>query len=217
MRLTQEANLKPAEHFSDLDQQHNAASLGMWAFLATEILFFGGMFTGYTVYRVMYPEVFAEASSHLYMWIGAVNTAVLLLSSLCVALAVHHTKHDEKSKVNYLIIATVALAGLFCILKAIEYYLDVHDQIVPGYNFASEHFNDPLLAQLFFVIYFFMTGLHAFHVLIGIGVFIFILYALSKTEHVVEMSNFIEMTGLYWHFVDIVWIFLFPLLYLIGA
>jgi cytochrome c oxidase subunit 3 len=211
------AELGVAHQFEDLEQRHRAASLGLWVFLAGEILFFGALFVSYTIYRVTYPRAFHAASHHLYLWIGAVNTAVLLTSSLTVALAVHAAAaHEQHSTLKFLL-GTIGLAGVFLCLKAVEYYLDYREGLVPVLHFEPERVGaDPPHVQLFLTFYFIMTGLHALHVTAGILVMA-ILAALIAWRGVGERENAVEMVGLYWHFVDIVWLFLFPLLYLLGA
>jgi cytochrome c oxidase subunit III len=204
-----------AFQFDDLPQQREAAGLGMWTFLITEVLFFGGLFTGYTVYRITYPRAFAAASNHLFMWIGAVNTAVLLISSLTMALAVHAAEHRRRRALVGFIVATIALGCLFLSFKGVEYTLDIREHLVPGSHFAASAFADPRHAQLFYVFYFFMTGLHAIHVTAGLGVLVVLAVLAARGRFTQGNPNAVEMVGLYWHFVDIVWIFLLPLLYLI--
>lgn len=211
------SDLGVAHQFDDLPQRHQAASLGIWIFLAGEILFFGALFAGYTIYRVNYPHAFSVASSHLYLWIGAVNTAVLLTSSLTVALAVHAaTEHDRHATLQFLL-ATIGLAVAFLIFKAVEYYLDYREELVPVLRFNPlRAAADPAHVQLFLTFYFIMTGLHALHVTAGIVV-MGVLAIVIQRRGARGQANAVEMTGLYWHFVDIVWLFLFPLLYLLGA
>lgn len=207
-----------AKQFNDTAQQHHAASLGMWLFLTTEVMFFGGMFTSYIIYRMQFPHAFAQASHELFQSIGFANTAVLLISSYFVALAVHHARHDHVKKVVWLLGGTIALALVFVILKSIEYALDIHEGIVPGASFNAAPFTDPEHAQLFFVLYWFMTGLHALHVLVGIAVMLTLMLRVryAKNHDIRHLHTYIEMVGLYWHFVDLVWIFLYPLLYLVS-
>jgi cytochrome c oxidase subunit 3 len=205
-----------AMQFDDYEQQHKAASLGMWGFLATEVLFFGGLFTGYTVYRVTYPAAFAEGSRHLYMWIGATNTAVLLISSFFVALAIHAaTSGERKAIVRYLIL-TVLLGVTFLGFKTLEYYLDYRARVIPHFNFNAAEYTQPKHAELFFIFYFIMTALHAIHVTVGVCVLIVMAVLAARGHFTPDRHNGLEMAGLYWHFVDIVWIFLLPLLYLIS-
>lgn len=211
------ANPHLPHHFDDAEQRYDAASLGMWIFLVTEVMFFGGLFTAYTVYRMRYPEAFAEAGHHLYMWIGAINTAVLLASSWTMVLAVHAVRKDERRSLLRHLTATAALGLVFLVLKAVEYYLDAHDRIVPGLGFREDWKTDTANIQLFFLLYFVMTGLHALHMVVGVGVVLTLAGMAARREGpVVRHANAVDMGGLYWHFVDIVWIFLFPLLYLVA-
>jgi cytochrome c oxidase subunit III len=211
-----EAREALAHHFDDLEQQHDAATLGMWVFLVTEIMFFGGLFLGYTVYRWKYPDVFAEASRHLDTTLGAVNTAVLLASSLTMALAVHAAQTSRRRALVAFLLATILLGSVFLGVKAYEYLDKYHHHLVPGVDFVYEAGARPQL-QIFFLFYFFMTGMHALHMVIGIGLLGVIAALAARGRYGAHYYNPVEVTGLYWHFVDIVWIFLFPLLYLIGA
>jgi cytochrome c oxidase subunit 3 len=204
-----------AHHFESLDQQKEAATLGMWVFLVTEVLFFGGLFAGYAIYRTWYPDAFAAASRELDIVLGSINTVVLITSSLTMALAVHAAQTGERRLVLWLLLATMALGATFLGIKGVEYYHKFAEHHVPGpaFSFEPEHFSQ---AQIFFSFYFMMTGLHALHMVIGLGIMLVMLWWTWKGTITVDYANPIEISGLYWHFVDIVWIFLFPLLYLIG-
>jgi cytochrome c oxidase subunit III len=200
-------------HFDTLEQQREANLLGMWAFLATEVLFFGGIFAAYMIFRAAYPDTFAAASAELYPLLGAINTAILLTSSLTVALAVHSATVGSRRNLMLFLGATVLLALLFLGIKAYEYYTEYEHQLIPGLNFVW-HGPDALQARLFFSLYFVATGLHALHMIIGIGVaLVMILFA--RWGHYLADPMPVERFGLYWHFVDVVWIFLYPLFYLI--
>ena len=203
-------------HFDDLEQQYSASNMGMWAFIAQEIMFFGGLFGGYTVYRNMHTAAFIEGSHHLPIAWGAFNTAVLIGSSLTVALAVRAAQQGRKNAIFNWILATMFLGSVFLGVKYIEYSDKWHHHLVPGLNFFYE---GPLAGQMkiFFSFYFVMTGMHALHMVIGIAIMIFLLPKIRRGTYTAEYFNPIENFGLYWHFVDIVWIFLFPLLYLIGG
>ena len=203
------------EQFDDIEQQRDAAKLGMWIFLATEVLFFGGLFLGYTIYRFTYGHVFVEASRKLDVLIGGTNTAVLLISSLLMAFAVRAAKLDQRRALVGLLAGTALLGCVFMSLKAVEYHKDYVDHLVPRMGFKWEG-TDPGNAELFYWIYFAMTGLHAIHVTVGIAIMLVLalLAWLGKFAH--GNHNAVEIAGLYWHFVDIVWVFLFPLLYLVG-
>jgi cytochrome c oxidase subunit 3 len=203
-----ETNPTLAIQFEEPAQQREAATLGMWVFLATEVLFFGGLFMSYAAYRFLYPNVFSEASRALLVWAGGLNTAVLLTSSLTMALAVHAIQRGEQTKTRWLLAATIFFATIFLCIKGYEYNVEYNEHHVPWLEFAGGEKD-----KIFFYLYFFMTGLHAIHVSIGICV----LSAMALRVRRFDSSYFnpIEVTGLYWHFVDIVWVFLFPLLYLI--
>jgi cytochrome c oxidase subunit 3 len=204
-----------AHQFDDLDQQREVASLGMWLFLVTEVLFFGGLFLVYSVYRGWYPRAFAAASHELIVWAGTLNTAVLITSSLTMALAVHAAQMGRRRALVALLLVTMALGCVFLGVKAFEYRTEYLEHHIPGFGFQfePEYF---LHAQIFFSLYFIMTGLHALHMIIGLGVMAVMVWMSSRGTITSEYYNPIEVSGLYWHFVDIVWIFLFPLLYLIG-
>jgi cytochrome c oxidase subunit 3 len=203
--------------FDDPAQQREASALGMWAFLASEVLFFGGVFTGYSIYRWKYPQAFAEASHHLYEWIGAVNTAILLTSSLFIALAVQALHTERPRRAWRLIIATLICGLAFLSLKAVEYWMDYQEGLVPGVRFDASKFAEPGPATLFFTFYFSMTGLHAAHVISGLLVLTVIGVTLRRAADPGKYANSLENGALFWHLVDIIWIFLFPLLYLIGG
>ena len=204
-----------AHQFEDLDQQREVASLGMWLFLVTELLFFGGLFLVYSVYRAWYPAAFAAASHELLVWAGTLNTVVLITSSLTMALAVHAAGAGHRRALILLLLATMALGCVFLGVKAFEYRTEYLEHHIPGwgFEFPAEHV---LHAQLFFSLYFMMTGLHALHMIIGLGIMSVMVWMSWRGRITPEYTNPIEVSGLYWHFVDIVWIFLFPLLYLIG-
>ena len=206
-----------AHQFEDLDQQREATTLGMWVFLVTEVLFFGGLFMVYTVYRTMYPEAFAAASHTLDITLGTINTAVLITSSLTMALAVHAAQLGQRKLIMIFLLATMALGAVFLGIKGVEYYSKFVEHHVPGPSFRFEEPQLAAHAQIFFSLYFLMTGLHAAHMIIGFGIMLFMLGWTWKGTITAEYYSPIEIAGLYWHFVDIVWIFLFPLLYLLGG
>lgn len=201
-----------AEQFDDLGQQEKTASLGMWVFLATEVLFFGGLFLSYTVYRVSYPEIFARAGRELNITIGTTNTAVLLISSGFMAFAVLSAKENRPRRTVFCLGATWCLGFLFLCLKAYEYWDDIRRGI------GSESFSPgprPEVARLFYFIYYAMTGLHALHMTIGLGAVAAVIRRARRREFSSSYYAPVEVTGLYWHFVDLIWIFLYPLLYLL--
>jgi cytochrome c oxidase subunit 3 len=204
-----------AHQFDDSEQQFEASSLGMWVFLLTEVMFFGGLFAGYIVYRTAYPEAWAAGSNTLDVMLGGVNTAVLICSSLTMALAVHAAQTGNRKLIILFLILTIVFGSVFLGVKGVEYAHKFHEHHVPG---ASFQFEGPhgQHAQLFFAFYFAMTGVHALHMVIGIGILFVLIYQAWKGRFTAEYSNPVEMFGLYWHFVDIIWIFLYPLLYLVG-
>jgi cytochrome c oxidase subunit 3 len=204
-----------AHQFDSLEQQKEASTLGMWVFLATEVLFFGGLFAAYAVYRGKYPGAFAAASHELDVMLGTINTAVLIASSLTMALAVHAAQLGQRRLLMMFLTLTMVLGAVFLGIKGVEYYHKFAEHHIPGpgFQFEKEHFRN---AQIFFSLYFVMTGLHALHMIIGIGIMLVMLWLAWRGTFTADYYNPIEVSGLYWHFVDIVWIFLFPLLYLIG-
>ncbi len=210
-------------HFADMDQQRNAASLGMWLFLGTEIMFFGGMFCAYLVYRLNYFNEFAAGSRSLDLKWGTINTAVLICSSLTVALGVRAAQMGKRKLLIILMLLTLLFGFTFLGIKGIEWYAKYTEHHIPGASFdASNIIHDyPQLhidqshLQIFFSLYFALTGLHALHMIIGVGIFTFITIWAWRGKFTPEYHTPVEIAGLYWHFVDIVWIYLFPLLYLI--
>jgi cytochrome c oxidase subunit III len=212
-------------HFESMSQQHEASSLGMWIFLSTEVLFFGALFLAYGFYRWLYYDAFIAASHHQNILLGGINTAVLICSSLTVAMSIYFAQRNRQKAVVVMLILTMLLGLAFLGIKAVEYREHVVHHLFPGPNFqflddpATPAVDESLLAgtaQMFYVLYFFMTGLHAFHMVIGIGIYAWLLLRSMKREFGPEYYSPLEAGGLYWHFVDIVWIFLFPMLYLIG-
>ncbi|MNR92104.1 Quinol oxidase subunit 3 [compost metagenome] len=205
--------LKP--QFDDLNQQHASDVLGMWIFLATEILLFGGLFLGYTAYRLSYPAAFAIGSAQMEMGLGTLNTAVLLTSSLTMALAVHASRRENAKTCARLLLLTALLGLVFIGIKGTEYVHHYQDGLAPSLNFT---FAGPHAAQvaLFFVFYFVMTGLHAVHLLIGIGI-VLVLAAFAHKGRLQGMHAMpIVLGGLFWHLIDVVWVFLYPTFYLIA-
>ncbi len=206
-----------AHQFDDRAQQKDAVTLGMWAFLVQEVLFFGGLFTGYTVYRAYYPEAFIAGSHHLDITLGGFNTIVLIGSSLTMALAVNAAQNSKQRPLIGYLLATLFLGFVFLGVKVVEYKEKFDHHLIPGYNFAWPD-GGPLAnaTQIFYSFYFVMTGMHALHMIIGAGVLTPLIIMAVRGRFSKDYYSPIEMFGLYWHFVDIVWIFLFPLLYLIG-
>ena len=204
-----------AHHFESFDQQREASSLAMWVFLVTEIMFFGGLFLAYIVYRQLYPDVFRTGSHHLPIHWGAINTAVLIVSSFTMAMAVRSAQIGRKNGILGWMLLTGLLGLTFLGIKAIEYADKWHHHLVPGPHFQWSGEGPPNI-QMYFYVYFFMTGLHALHMIVGIGVMASLLPKVVRGRYGPNYHHPIECFGLYWHFVDIVWIFLFPLLYLLG-
>ena len=201
-------------HFDTLGQQHEAATLGMWLFLITEVMFFGGLFLAYMLYRIWYPRAWSEASLELNVVLGGTNTIVLIGSSLTMALAVRAAQTGHRNQTITWLLLTMALGFTFLVIKYFEYAEKFEHHHVPGFDF---HFPGPDAgpAQIYFSLYFLMTGLHATHMLIGFVLLSVITWMAAKNRFSPEWYTPVEMSGLYWHFVDIVWIFLFPLLYLV--
>ncbi len=202
-------------HFIDMPHQQEAATLGMWVFLVTEVMFFGGMFLAYILYRMWYYQGFAEASHHIDLFWGGLNTVVLICSSLTMALAVRSAQLNNRRGQIVNLILTIILGVVFLGVKGIEYAAKFRDNVIPGKHFEW-HGTDATGAQLFYSLYFMLTGLHAIHMIVGIGIMLVILWMAWKGRFNSTYYTPVEISGLYWHFVDIVWIFLFPLLYLIG-
>jgi cytochrome c oxidase subunit 3 len=266
-------------HFDDMEQQREAGTLGMWWFLLTEIMFFGGMILAYTVYRHMYFDAFAHGSNVLSIWWGAFNTVVLIGSSLTMAMAVWHAQHGNSKKIVFFLLFTIVLGSIFLRVKYIEYHDKFTEHVFPAGSFQwpivhesnrPNNLGDLLLmlvwieplntdqsasgavaekapamekaptaemeqgpamrgeidrtmqdqsfaghVRMYFWLYFVMTGFHALHMVIGIGLLLVLAWQANRGKFSKEYHSYIELTGLYWHFVDIVWIFLFPLLYLV--
>ena len=205
-----------AEHFESYAQQREASSLGMWLFLVTEVMFFGGFFLAYIVYRSRWPHDFALASHHLNVTLGGVNTAILIASSLTMALAVRSAQLARRKATVLFLLATLLFGLGFLGIKAVEYQDKFAHHLVPGPHFQIDGDADPGHAEMFFNLYFGMTGLHAAHMVVGAGLVLWLMFPAWKGRFDAEYHNPVEVVGLYWHFVDIIWIFLFPLLYLIG-
>lgn len=204
-----------AHHFDDYDQQRESATLGMWLFIAQEVMFFGGLFLTYTVYRWKYPAYFALGSNQLDLTLGTTNTVVLIASSLTMVLAVRASQLGRAKEIVAWLAATMTLGTGFLVIKGFEYHHKFVHHLVPGESFHIAGTSDPA-AQSFFALYFCMTGLHALHMVIGLGLLAFLVPKALRGEFSAENHNWVEGVGLYWHFVDIIWIFLFPLLYLLG-
>jgi cytochrome c oxidase subunit 3 len=212
--------------FDDLEQQHQTSMIGMWLFLATEVLFFGGLITAYAVYRSTSIREFEQASRHMAVWLGFLNTVILLGSSLTMAMAVRAAQLRTHRELVVYLGLTMALGSGFLGVKAIEYSEEFREHLVPGWDFqVHEHDRgaveqeqlNPGRYEMFFVLYFFMTGLHAIHLIVGIGLVGIMAYLSYHRWFSGGGATQIEVTGLYWHFIDIVWVFLYPMLYLINV
>jgi cytochrome c oxidase subunit 3 len=215
-------------HFYSMEQQLEASTLGMWVFLVTEVMFFGGLFMAYILYRYWYPDAWAAASNHLNVQMGAINTVVLICSSLTMVLAVRSAQVGSWIGQVVNLILTIGFGTTFLVVKYFEYKEKFDHHLVPGHNFAGptqeiaghlvhNHANVGNPEQLFFSLYFVMTGIHALHMVVGIALMSVILVMAWRKQFSPAYYGPVEISGLYWHFVDIVWIFLFPLLYLLGA
>lgn len=211
-----------AHHFDTPAQQFDAAKLGMWVFLAQELLFFSGLFVAYGVYRSWYPEMFFAASHQLDKIMGGANTVVLLFSSFTAAMAVRSAQLGKQKATGNFILITIVCACFFLVVKYLEYSHKIHAGLLPGRYFHphAEHLVAgapalPANAGSFFGIYFMMTGIHGIHVIIGIGVLIWVWIRNNRGEFSKEYFTPVDIVALYWHLVDLVWIYLFPLLYLV--
>ncbi|WP_223637555.1 cytochrome c oxidase subunit 3 family protein [Corallococcus sp. EGB] len=206
---------KLAAHFASLDVQKHAARLGMWLFLATEILLFAGLFACYAAYRFLFPEAWAASSRSLDLTMGTINTVVLITSSFTAAMAVHYAKEGKNAMVGHMNVLTLLMAVAFLVIKFFEYKHKFHIGTLPGRYYFYEGIQMPG-APLYFTVYFASTALHALHVIIGMTVLGF---ATVRAYRVGDFSanNYtqVELGSMYWHLVDLVWIFLFPMLYLV--
>ena len=203
-----------AHHFKDMAVQNHAARLGMWLFLATEVLLFAGLFLGYAVYRWFYYDAFHLGSRALDLKLGTINTVVLITSSFTVAWGYHAVKVDQIKRAVRLLSFTIVCAVLFLVIKYFEYAHKFHVGELPGKWYHYEGIDAPGI-NIFYSVYFLTTGLHAFHVIVGMSVLVWVLWRVKKGKYSSAHYVPVELGALYWHLVDLVWIFLFPLLYLI--
>jgi len=201
-------------HFETLEQQHEASTLGMWIFIIQEVMFFGGLLAAYMLYRIWYPTAWSEGSAELNIQLGGLNTVVLIGSSLTMALAVRAAQTGKQKALLGFLIATIALGTVFLVVKGFEYHDKWVLHHVPGLNFQLEEGQVPQIA-IFLSLYFALTGLHALHMVIGFVLMTVILWMAWRKRFSPEWYTPVEMAGLYWHFVDIVWIAIFTLVYLI--
>ena len=224
-------------HFETIGQQFDATNFAMWLFLLTEVMFFGGLFTAYLIMRNWYYPAFVEASHQLNIGWGTANTAVLITSSFTMAMGVYNAQMRRKGGLLLCLWLTVALGFVFLGIKGIEYHEKWEKHHVPGFHYSVQDFVNPASdpevhrlypddkplslamaekTELYFFLYFAMTGMHALHMIIGMGILGFMIVRARAGAYTSGHVTFVENFGLYWHFVDIIWIFLFPLLYLIS-
>ena len=216
MALLNPAGLAVREQFATAEQQRETTTFGMWVFLATEVLFFGALFASYTIYRMKFPEAFVVGSEAMNLALGATNTAVLITSSLTMAMSIYSIALGKQLRALFYLMATIVIGSVFLGIKFLEYYQHYMAHEAPGLNFVVASPTDRQV-ELFFVFYFAMTGLHAVHMIIGIGLLaILSIRTLSGSFNAAYFTP-IEATGLYWHFVDIVWVFLYAIFYLPGV
>lgn len=207
-----------AHHFNSAEHEYEASKFGTWLFLCTEILMFGGLFVGYVIFHNKYPELFKVGSKFLDWKMGALNTVVLLVSSLTMALSIYYAQMNDKKKVLINLYITLICAGIFMVVKYFEYSHKIHLGLLPGklFTYTGEGMGEVTNLPLYFSFYFCMTGLHGSHVLVGMGLIIWLIVRAHKGEFGPKYYTPVECVGLFWHLVDLIWIYLFPLLYLVG-
>lgn len=210
-------------HWESFEQQHQGNVMGMWLFLSTEIMLFSGMFLAYFIFRMLYPDMFTAANHFQNVFLGTVNTAVLIMSSVTMVLAVRSAQVGNNRLLRIFLLATAFLGLVFLGIKAYEYYEHWHEGLVPGLHWTNaELIADEAKgifkgsAQIYFFMYFVMTIIHALHMTVGLGIVLTLWWRARDGRFLKEGFDPIELIGLYWHFVDVVWVFLFPLLYLLG-
>jgi cytochrome c oxidase subunit 3 len=202
-------------HFESSEHEFSAAKQGMWLFMVTEVLMIGALFVGYLLFRLRFPEAFHEAHKELNVKLGALNTVVLIISSATMVLGVSAVQRGNNRRAIKLLMATVFCGAIFCTVKYFEYSHKFHEGIFPGGNYRFEGLTTPHVS-LFFSFYFLMTGVHAFHVIVGMSLITWLIIKIKKGQISKDFFTPVELVGFYWHFVDLVWIYLFPLLYLLG-
>jgi len=213
--LSEPSVLQLREQFSTPEQQRETATAGMWIFLMSEVLLFGALFTAFTMYRISHPHAFDLGSKDMEILLGSANTAVLICSSYTMALAVHSAETGRQNRLMLFLILTMIIGAIFIGIKFTEYYLHYQDHKAPGFWF-EEHAPGAANIQMFFVFYFIMTGLHALHMLIGIGILAVLFLRALAGRFSAEYHSPIDFGGLYWHFIDIVWVFLYAIFYIPG-
>jgi cytochrome c oxidase subunit 3 len=202
-------------HFATFEQQFDASKIGMWLFLGTEVLLFGGLFVGFALSQAAHPQAFVEAHHHLDKTLGAVNTIVLLISSFTMVMGVHAAATNQRKKLIVNLLLTLACAAAFLVVKYFEYSHKFHDGLLPGAFYS--HKGDTVPNQfIFFSFYFMMTGLHGLHIVGGMIAIGWVLRRALRGDFDATYYAPVDLVGLYWHLVDLIWIYLFPLLYLIS-
>jgi cytochrome c oxidase subunit III len=214
---TEEYHHHTAHHFDNAEAEYNASKFGVWLFLCTEILMFGGMFVGYILYHERYPEIFHTGAKFLDWRLGAINTIVLLFSSLTMALSIYYAQMNNKKMVLVSLYTTLICAFIFLGIKYVEWSHKIHEGLLPGklftYDGPESHVHN---LALYFSFYFTMTGIHASHVIAGMALIVWLIKRAHRGEFGKKYWTPLECVGLFWHLVDLIWIYLFPLLYLIG-
>jgi len=201
-------------HFTTAEQQADAGKIGMWLFLVTEVLLFGGLFVGFAIMQSLHREAFVAAHHQLDRVLGFINTVVLLTSSYTMVMAVHSARTDRRKRVVVYLLLTLICAGVFLGIKYVEYSHKFHEGLLPGRYYS--HKGDSVPGQfMFFSFYFMMTGLHGVHILGGMAVILWVLRRAVRGDFSHAYYTPVDLVGLYWHLVDLIWIYLFPLLYLI--
>lgn len=206
-----------AHHFKNAAHEYESGKQGIWLFMVTEILMFGGLFVGYTIFHNIYPEMFAEGARQLDWKMGFINTLVLIFSSLTMALGIYYCQRNDKKKAALSLAITILCGAIFMVIKYFEYTHKFHTGFLPGKwldvaKVGAEHAN----LGLYFGFYYCMTGLHGAHVLIGMGLIAWLLFRTLRGDFSAQYFTPVEGVGIFWHIVDLIWIFLFPLLYLVG-
>ncbi|GAO02015.1 cytochrome c oxidase subunit 3 family protein [Anaeromyxobacter sp. PSR-1] len=203
-----------AHHFENIEKQSHAERLGMWLFLASEVLLFTALFAAYAVYRYLYSDAFAEASRAIETWFGLVNTVILVTSSFTVALGLNEAVKGNGRKTGLWFAVSVAFALAFLALKAVEYSHHFQEGQLPGRYYSFHELQAPG-ASLFFSLYFLITGLHGVHVIVGMTILAVVGVKAARGKYTATYHTPVELAGLYWHLVDLIWIFVFPLIYLV--
>lgn len=206
-----------ASHYRDAEHQYSSNKEGIWLFMTTEILMFGGLFVGYTIFHALYPEMFAEGAKFLDWRLGFINTLVLIFSSFTMALGIFYCQTNQRNKATWALAITILCGAIFMVIKYFEYTHKFHLGIFPGQKLNLEMVK-PAHANLglYFGFYYCMSGLHGLHVLIGMGLITWVMIKNIKGEFSSKYFTPVEGVGIFWHIIDLIWIFLFPLLYLVG-